>query len=56
MKNKLFLPIIIVAVVIIGESIVLLSDNQKINSEVENNSIKEEIVPTSEVKEENVIG
>lgn len=53
MKNKLFWPIIVVAVVIIIESVMLLSDNKLSKNETTNN-IKTEVLPTNEVNEEKV--
>jgi hypothetical protein len=47
MKNKLFWPIIIVAIVIMAESVLLLSGNQLKTTKTE---VVTDIVPTEEVK------
>lgn len=49
MKNKLFWPIVIVAIVVIIESVLLLSNKQFIKSN--DNGVEDTVIPTEEVKE-----
>ena len=52
MKNKLFWPIIIVAIVIMVESVLLLSNSQGKNNV---NSNQTKVLPTQEIKSEDVV-